>query len=150
MDEEGPRVVVDDVDEADDDVFSENGSPTPPPLSMLRSRRSSFRWQLDSDSGEAKTSENLPPAASFAKLVRTVQFIKKWARRAEREPDSTRDEFLDRFKMNGPSIDSAFGQSLGNEEEEDSERNDWKLVKFIKKKRHLILIWNPSGQWLYR
>lgn len=35
---------------------------------------------------------------TFAKLVRTIQSIKKWAKRAEKPPDA-RDAFLDRFKV---------------------------------------------------
>ena len=165
MNEESPRVVVD-VDEADDEVFSNDArspSPSPPPMAVLRSRRASIQWQMEGvpagrglesglgGGGLESNVANLPPGASFAKLVRTVQFIKKWARRAEREPDSARDEFLDRFKMNGPNIDSAFARSLSEEEEE--EEGGWRecsLFKFVKKRRHLIFIWNPSGQWLYR
>ena len=155
------RVVVD-VDEADDDneVFcngARSPSPaSPPPLSMLRSRRGSIQCQMESDPGGSDLQTNvadLPPAASFAKLVRTVQFIKKWARRAEREPNSARDEFLERFKMNGPNIDSAFARSLTEEEEEEDDdggRRECALFKFIKRRRHLIFIWNPSGHWLYR
>jgi hypothetical protein len=85
--------------------------------------------------------------------VRTVQFIKKWSKRAEREPDSAREEFLDRFKMNGPGADSGFGQSTSEEEtdfDEGGRRDCCHLWRIVKRRRHLLLIWNPSGHWLYR
>ena len=151
MEEGSPSVVVDDLLSVtdNDDVFTAadapSPSPSPPPLSLMK-RRSSVRWMVETPQDDE---DDLQPAASFAKLVRTVQFIKKWARRAEREPDSAREEFLDRFKMNGPSVDSVFDTS-GSHGGDMYSRDEWRLVKYLKKKRHLILIWNPSGRWLYR
>ena len=94
-----------------------------------------------------------PTSRSFAKIVRTVQFIKKWSKRAEREPDAAKEEFLDRFKMNDTGADSAFSQSVSIEEtdsEEGGRRDCGYLWRVIKRRRHLLLIWNPSGHWLYR
>ena len=142
---------------------SRSPSPTSlPPMFRARSRRSSFCWTVENPptatTSTARASpagserqDSLPPSTAFAKLVRTVQFIKKWSKRAEREPDS---EFLDRFKMNGPGADSAFGQSTGISEEEtefeEGRRDWWYPWRVVKRRRHLLLIWNPSGQWLYR
>lgn len=143
MDAQSPRIVIDPQGECDNgEVFTDGAQPP----SRLRSRRGSFPWKLDGSGDD--NGDDIAPGNAFAKLVRTVQFIKKWARRAEREPDSARDEFLDRFKMNGPNIDSAFARSFSEEEEEEvrKERHLWKLLK----RKHLTLIWNPSGQWLYR
>ena len=153
MEVEAPNVVVDDLVTVveDEDVFTADApspSPSPPPLSMLK-RRSSVRWMVETPEGEGG-GDDTPPAPSFAKLVRTVQFIKKWARRAEREPDSAREEFLDRFKMNGPSADSAFATTGSCDDVNFYSRDEWRIIKYLKKRRHLILIWNPSGQWLYR
>ena len=155
MEEEAPNVVVDDLVTVveDEDVFTADDapsrSPSPPPLSMLNKRRSSVRWMVETPEGE-EGGNDTAPSASFAKLVRTVQFIKKWARRAEREPDSAREEFLDRFKMNGPSADSVFGATGSCDDVDLYGRDEWRIIKYLKKRRHLILIWNPSGQWLYR
>ena len=100
------------------------------------------------------TEDSPPPTSrSFAKLVRTVQFIKKWSKRAEKGPDTDKEEFLDRFKMNDIGADSAFNQSTSEEEmisEEGSRRDCGYLWRVIKRRRHLPLIWNPSGHWLYR
>lgn len=163
------RIVVDHDGEVEKDkVFTNNESPlasrspsptSPPPIFRSRSRRNSFRWTVESPPTSTRVSpvnsehqDDLPPGTAFAKLVRTVQFIKKWAKRAEREPDSAREEFLDRFKMNGPNADSVFGPSINEEEEEIEERGrqccyPWRIIK---KRKHLLLIWNPSGHWLYR
>ena len=165
MDEVIPtRIVVDYEEEIEkDEVFTNNDieSPTrspspassPPPLLKPRSRRNSFRWTVESPVSAASpvNDDEDDPGTAFAKLVRTVQFIKKWAKRAEREPDSARDEFLDRFKTNGPSMDSAFGRPISEQDEEEvEERRGCYLWRLIKRRRHLVLIWNPSGHWLYR
>ena len=100
------------------------------------------------------TEDSPPPTSrSFAKLVRTVQFIKKWSKRAEKGPDTDKEEFLDRFKMNDIGADSAFNQSTSEEElisEDGSRRDCGYLWRVIKRRRHLPFIWNPSGHWLYR
>lgn len=159
MDEGGTQIVVDEEETVeDDDVFTNdanNLSRFPPPVAMIASQRRSrrnFHGQVESP--EASEAEKFTPEPSFAKLVRTVQFIKKWAKRAEREPDSARDEFLDRFKMNGPSIDLGFTKPVGEDDDEEQEgrqdRSGCLLIKIIKRRRHLILVLNPSGKWLYR
>lgn len=170
MDEVAPtRIVVDHVGEIErDEMFTKGNesppgsrSPSPPPVFRARSRRTSFQWMVETSPTAMSTraspvsserQDSLPPSTAFAKLVRTVQFIKKWSKRAEREPDSAREEFLDRFKMNGPGADSAFGRSISEEETEREEgRRDWcYLWRIVKRRRHLLLIWKPSGQWLYR
>lgn len=170
------HIVVDhdvDRDTERDEVFnndnespsgSRSPSPTsPPPMFRARSRRSSFCWTVENPPTATTTraspagserQDSLPPSTAFAKLVRTVQFIKKWSKRAEREPDFAREEFLDRFKMNGPGADSAFGRSTGISEEEtefeEGRRDCCYLWRIVKRRRHLLLIWNPSGHWLYR
>ena len=78
---------------------------------------------------------------AFARLVRTVQFIKRWAGRAEK-PVNQRDAFLERFNMAAPNIDDAYvcqneGGGMGTGE-----------VAVRSKKR--MLFFNPSGIWLYR
>ena len=156
MDQGGPQIVVDEKEAIDeDDVFTNDVkslSLSPPPLAMITSQRRNFHDKMESP--EATKTDKFTPEPSFAKLVRTVQFIKKWAKRAEREPDSARDEFLDRFKMNGPSIDLGFAKPVSEDNDEEEEgtqdRRECLLIKIIKKRRHLILVWNPSGKWLYR
>ena len=153
MEEEDSQIVVGDQEVENDEVFANDVhslSPSPPPMAMLTSRRRNYPQLVESpDDISGDEAEQFTTTPSFAKLVRTVQFIKKWAKRAEREPDSARNEFLDRFKMNGPSIDSGFSNSVGEEEEREN-RRECRLIRAIKKRRHLILIWNPLGQWLYR
>ena len=78
---------------------------------------------------------------AFAKLVKTVQFIKKWAGKAE-EPIHGREEFLERFKMSGPIIEENNTESSEEEEEEKSATNN---VKCSKKFFQL----NPMGTVLY-
>ena len=173
MDRVAPTCIVVEHDVDRDEVFnndnespsgSRSQSPTsPPPVFRARSRRSSFHWTVESPSTATTTraspvsseqEHSLPQSTAFAKLVRTVQFIKKWSKRAEREPDSAREEFLDRFKMNGPGADSAFGRSTGVSDKEvdfeEGRRDCCYLWRIIKRRRHLLLIWNPSGHWLYR
>ena len=164
------HIVVDQVEEVErDEVFTNDNesppgsrSPSPPPVFRARSRRASFQWTVDSPPTATSTrvspvsaerQESVPPSTAFAKLVRTVQFIKKWSKRAEREPDSAREEFLDRFKMNGPGgTESAFGRSISEDqtEFEEGRRDCCYLWKIVKRRRYLLLIWNPSGHWLYR
>ena len=154
MDQGGLQIVVDEEETIeDDDVFTNDAnslSLSPLPVAVTSSQRRSFRWQVESP--EVTEAEQFAPEPSFAKLVRTVQFIKKWARRAEREPNSARDEFLDRFKMNGPSNDLGFAKPVSEDNDDDEEegRQDRRECPLIKRRRHLIFVWNPSGKWLYR
>ena len=74
---------------------------------------------------------------SLKRMVTTLQFIKKWAGRAEKK--NSKDEFLERFKMSGPNIDDALNGGLPGVV--DSYIPVWK--------RRNIWI-NPSGSMLYR
>ena len=80
--------------------------------------------------------------SAFAKLVQTVQFIKKWAGRAEKPPDQ-REQFLERFKMAAPNIDDAYAHH-----NEGGRENGGGVS--VRRSRQLVFFFNPSGNWLYR
>ena len=72
---------------------------------------------------------------AFAKLVRTVQVMKKWVKSGNE--DQLREDFLKRFNMAGPNIDDAFIRI--------HDQNDgWVAVS---KRRRLIF--NPMNIALY-
>ena len=79
---------------------------------------------------------------AFAKIARTVQFIKVWAKRAEK-PSEARDEFLGKFKMTGPNIDDALSHGVDSGVEKAGGE-----VSVRSKRRRVFF--NPSGIWLYR
>ena len=85
---------------------------------------------------------------AFAKLVRTVQFIKKWSKRTE-ETQQGRDEFLNRFNLGGPNIDDAFIYSgTPDNSKEDREKRHWVAIKSNRLKRSLFF--NPMNANLHR
>ena len=69
------------------------------------------------------TSRPHQPTTTFAKLVHTVQLIKKWTATTENESEEVRQAFLTRFKPGGPNIDDAYinNNALQEEEGEDGE-----------------------------
>lgn len=82
--------------------------------------------------------------SAFGRLVRTIQLIKKWASRSPKsELDRRDDSFLNKFKMTGPNIDSAFIN--GNSSNPDNVHNK-KLYGRLHSKLWVI---NPSGNLLY-
>ena len=83
MDPSPPRIVIEEHSSVDED----HRSPASSPLPLTPSTHP----------GEEEEEEE-GGASTFAKLVRTIQFIKRWAGRGERPPDP-RDAFLDRFKV---------------------------------------------------
>ena len=82
-------------------------------------------------------------ANTFARLVRTIQLIKKWAGRAERGVER-KDSFLRRFKMNAPNIDDAFAHHPDGDGEGEGVS---KLSAAIHRGQLAI---NPTNNWLYR
>ena len=79
---------------------------------------------------------------AFARLVRTIQLIKKWTGRKEREVER-RDSFLRKFRPNVPNIDDAFINSTeeGVQTKKSSPSSSFKSWRFAV---------NPTGDWLYR
>lgn len=124
MDPVTPRIVIE--QEGEVEQQTPPSTPNPSPLPTPPHKRPE-----DVDEG----------GTAFAKLVRTIQFIKKWAGRAEKPADQ-RDAFLERFNMAAPNIDDAYvcqseGGGVGIGE-----------VAVRSKKR--VMFFNPSGIWLYR
>ena len=118
---------------------------TPPP--MIGRRRISHQDVLYSESiPDVINSESVDDekAPTFHKLVKTVQFIKKWAGRAKK-PHEERDEFLGRFKLTGPNIDDVYDTAKEWESSEEEGRTTLKNKKKLKQ----YLLWNPTGRWLY-
>lgn len=85
MDTSTPRIVIEEHCSIEEDRRSSASSPLP-------------LTPLPHPGEEEKEEEEEGGASTFAKLVRTIQFIKKWAGRGERPPDP-REAFLDRFKV---------------------------------------------------
>ena len=117
MEEQPPQVTTGDHSFAQRD-------PTPSPYPLL----------LD-ETQEAET--------TFAKLVRTLQFIKRWTGRTERPPDQ-RDAFLERFRITVPYIDDAYQYEGASGEVADG---SGAVVSQPKRNRWTF---NPSAIWLYR
>ena len=80
---------------------------------------------------------------AFARLVRTIQLIKKWTGRKEKEVER-KDSFLRKFRMNAPNIDDAF---INNTDEGFQVEKSSSSGSF---KRCWRLSINPTGNWLYR
>ena len=81
---------------------------------------------------------------TVAKLVRTLQFIKRWAGQAE-QPIDQRKAFMERLGMSIPDADDAYksdSPNLGNS-------NGVVAVSRSRHKKHQFTF-NPSGIWLYR
>ena len=155
MDPSTPRIVIEEHCSIEEDRQSSAASPLP-------------LTQLPHPGEEEKEEEEEGGASTFAKLVRTIQFIKRWAGRGERPPDP-REAFLDRFKvhsttlflehfvtsrsfvtcslsliskMAAPNIDDAYvcpGEDGGGGGE----------VAVRPRKRRRLYLFNPSGMWLY-
>lgn len=86
MDTVTPRIVI------------ENDTPSPPPIAVpVRAPRAPSPVPPGEEEG----------SSAFAKFVRTIQLIKKWAGRTEESADQ-REAFLTRFKPAGPNIDDAY------------------------------------------
>ena len=81
---------------------------------------------------------------TFVKLVRTLQYIKRWAGRAER-PYDQKDAFLERFRITVPNIDDAYASEGAVGDIADGKM----AVSTSQPKRHRWTF-NPSGVWLYR
>ena len=123
------------------DRYPLNDETTPP----TRTRRASWLQRRTSSNRPEDGSQDSISGNAFARLVKTVQFIKKWAGRAERPPDA-REEFLGRFKMPVPNIDDAYDVPS----DKDVERPDGTVQVSSKKKWRKIFLFNPTGSWLYR
>ena len=118
---------------------------TPPPIRGRR--RISRQGIIHSESvPDGSTSEGVDDekGSTFHKLVKTVQFIKKWSGRAKK-PHADRDEFLGRFKLTGPNIDDVYDTS----KRWDSTEEEGETALKNKKKLKQYLLWNPTGGWLY-
>lgn len=82
---------------------------------------------------------------AFPKLVKTVQFIKKWAGRAK-QPHDDRDEFLGRLNLTGPNIDDVYDTTKeGGVTLEEEGKTPVRSKKMWKK----YVLWNPTGRRLY-
>lgn len=116
--------------------------PLPDGLSATYPTRPSLSTPLSTVSSEKVE------GGTFAKLVRTVQFIKKWSKRTE-ETQQGRDEFLNRFNLGAPNIDDTFIYSGTPENKEEREKRHWVAVKSNRLlKRHLFF--NPMNATLHR
>ena len=80
---------------------------------------------------------------AFAKLVRTVQLIKKWASRTPESDLDRKDSFLKKFTMTSPNIDSAFV----NHDTQHGDQSDRKHEGNIFSERSIVF--NPGGNVLY-
>ncbi len=80
--------------------------------------------------------------STFAKLVQTVRYIKKWTVRAE-QPTDQRRQFLGRFKVASLNIDDAFVHS-------EAEGGTTRMEGGSPLRLRRTYFFQPSGIWLYR
>ena len=125
MDTVAPRIVIQEETPPDEQELGTDEEPTPPPTS----RRG----------GEE-------PSTAFAKLVHTVQLIKRWTAHSEHDSEELREAFLTRFKPGGPNIDDAYVHSAPQEGE--SKEGDKPTSSWVKLSR--LVYFNPMDNALYR
>ena len=98
-----------------------------------------------SDQKLPPTSRSQQPTTTFAKLVHTVQLIKKWTATTENDSEEVRQAFLTRFKPGGPNIDDAYVNNNAPQEKEgedgDTSNSWWKPAR--------LFYFNPMGNKLY-
>ena len=123
-----PRIVIQ--DDTPPPEEHEGGPPTaPPPQGPPRAPRRGVE--------ESST--------AFAKLVHTVQLIKRWTAHSEHDSEEVREAFLTRFKPGGPNIDDAYVNNAPQERE--GEKGDKPSSPRIKLSR--LVYFNPMGNALY-
>ena len=84
---------------------------------------------------------------TFAKLVRTLQFIRQWAGKADRPVDQ-RKAFMAKIGMSIPDSDDAYKNDTPNCDDVTGPGGTVAVSRSRHKKRQFTF--NPSGIWLYR
>ena len=130
MDTVTPRIVI------------ENDTPSPPPTAAPGRAPAGPSHAPPRVEGEGNS--------AFAKIVRTVQLIKKWAGRTEETADQ-REAFLTRFKPAGPNIDDAYiYSSVGGEGEcPGGEKGTPTKLHWLNKLAFLDPMGNVVYRWLF-
>ena len=118
-------------DSEDDDVFINPDALLMEPSRPVRSRTTPST--LSTSAQKSKT---------FVKLIKTVQFVRKWAGRAERPSENRHESLADRLRLSRPSI-----QSMSSVVEYERPRH--RLLSWLsRKKLRQRMVWNPNGLWL--
>ena len=118
-------------DSEDDDVFVNPDALMTEPPRPVRSRTT------PNPSGTSAQKSN-----TFIKLIKTVQFVKKWAGRAERPSEQRHESLADRLRLSRPSIQSV--PSVMEHERPRHRLLGWLCSKKVRQR----VVWNPNGLWL--